>query len=422
MPNTIESKPYHIQCMDDVTMSSNDDFETEEVEYESGNEDVIISVPFNPSLIKVVIRPYSVGQIISDLRDGVIDFETEFQRLPGLWDIQKKSRFIESLLLNLPIPAFYFNENVENNWEVVDGLQRVSTLKQYVIENGFKLKNLEFLNEYNGYKFQDLPITLQKRITRFPVTLNIIEKGTPHDVKYNVFKRINQGGLVLKPQEIRHAINQGKPSEVIADLVRSKAVINEDGTIKTRRNFDDSTTLLQETMAGIAFARATDYKIGSSRMEDRDFATRFVSFYLLPYHLYEPDLDTFLNRGMSKISELNTSQIEQLKLDFTQSMNLAYEIFAQYAFRKIFSLSESRRPINKALFEVLSVNFAKLSDSDCLQLVQRRESFISRLIDLMNHPDRKFVSAITQATAQREKVQQRFNDIARIINETIEND
>nr|WP_295930642.1 DUF262 domain-containing protein [uncultured Dyadobacter sp.] len=390
-----------------------------DIEPEAGNEDVVIKVPFNPTTIKVDTRPYSIGQIINDLQDGVIDFDTEFQRLPDLWDAQKKSRFIESLLLNLPVPAFYFNEKEENDWEVVDGLQRVSTLRQFVIHNNLPLVNLEFLNTYNGLTYSELPVTLQKRITRFPITLYLVEKGTPDDVKYNIFKRINQGGLVLTPQEIRHAINQGKPAEIIADLVRGEDVVDTNGVLRIRKNRDNSETPLSATFEGKLFRKVTEKRIPSVRMEDRDFATRFVSFYLISYKLYEPDLDSFLNKGMAKLRELSSEEIIELKKSFVKALNLAFDIFGNDAFRKRLSFSDNRKPINKALFEVISVNFAQLSDENISILSQKKESFKQKVVAIQGAKDSKFLSAITQGTARKENVEQRFTDIRNIITEIL---
>lgn len=396
--------------------------EHKEVEVELGNDEVVIEVPFNPNNIKVVTKPYSIGQIVSDLKDEVIDLDTDFQRLPGLWDDQKKSRFIESLLLNLPIPAFYFSEKENNDWEVVDGLQRVSTIKSFVIDADLRLSKLEFLKEFNGKSFNDLPIALQKRISRFVITLNVIEKVTPSEVKYNIFKRINQGGLILSPQEIRHAINQGKPSELVADLVRGVDDLNKDKKIRIRHNYDGSTTELKATSEGKAFRTATDYRIDSSRMEDRDFATRFVAFYLIPYEKYEPDLDTFLNKGMAMVKELKPSDLKKIKADFKKAMDASLSIFGSDAFRKRFNISDNRKPINKALFEVLSVSIGKLSDRDLTTLVKNKAVFKKKFIGLHNAKDGKFLRSITQGTAQRETVEQRFSDIEKIIKETIKHD
>jgi hypothetical protein len=391
----------------------------EEVEMEHGNDDVVISIPFDPNKIKVNTRPYTLGQIIDDLNFGIIDLDTEFQRLPNLWDDKKKSRFIESLMLKLPIPAFYFNEKEENDWEVVDGLQRISTLKQFVIDNNLILRDLEFLKDFDGCKYSNLPSTLQRRIKTFSITLYVIEKGTPDEVKYNIFKRINQGGLVLSPQEIRHAINQGIASDLVADLVRGVDNVSSKGNLRVRRNFDGTIIDLTSTSEGKVFVKATDNRISSARMEDRDFATRFIAFYLIDYKNYEPDLDTFLNKGMALVKTLTSKDIRKLKADYVRSLNAVYDIFKDDAFRKRFNLSDGRKPINKALFEVLSVTFAKLDELQISSVIKRKKIFIKKFIGLHNTTDGKFLRSISTGTAQRETVEQRFKDINQILLETL---
>lgn len=390
------------------------------VESELLNESVTIKVPFDPNKIKVRTAPSTIGQIIDDLEDDFIDLDTEFQRLPNLWNDVKKSRFIESLLLKLPIPAFYFNEKEENDLEVIDGLQRISTIKNFVIHQNFALSDLEFLKEYNNKFYSELPSTFQRRIKTFPITTYIIEKGTPDEVKYNIFKRVNTGGLQLTEQEIRHAINQGTPAELVADLARGEDDVDENRQIRKRRNYYNRTIELRATREGKEFVKATDNRIGTFRMEDRDFITRFISFYLIGYELYEPNLDTFLNKGMAAIKKLNKEQIDSLKNDFYNSMNLAYKIFGNDAFRKRFSEEDGRKPINKALFEVLSVTFAKLSDKQRQKLIAKKEKFKEKFIQL-NH-DPIFLRAISQGTAIKDNVSKRFKEIERIIQETITND
>lgn len=391
-----------------------------DIEEEIGNENVVIVSPFDPNKIKVNTPPLNVGQILEALGDGLIHLDTEFQRLPNLWDDVKKSRFIESLLLKLPLPAFFFSEKKENDWEVVDGLQRISTLKSFVLDKAIALKKLEFLKEYNDSKFDELPSALQTRIKRTPVTAYVIEKSTPNEVKYNIFKRINQGGLVLTPQEIRHAINQGIASDLVADLVRWKEEIDEKEQIKERKNYNGTVEALTPTPEGLAFGRATDWKIKTNRMEDRDFATRFLAFYLIPYTKYEPDLDTFLNNGMAEVKQLKDEDIQILKNNFKNAMDLAYDIFGADAFRKRYAQSEPRKPINKALFEVLSVTFSKLDEEKTRILKQKKDVFKTKLMALHNDPSGKFIRAITQGTAQKDVVLQRFKDIEKILNETLQ--
>lgn len=411
-----ESENFNLDISKFIPASEDIDY----VEREVSNEMSDIETPFDPNKIKVRTTPSHIGQIINDLEDNFINLNTEFQRLPNLWNDTKKSRFIESLLLRLPIPAFYFNEKEENELEVIDGLQRISTIKNYVIHENFKLINLEFLTEYNGLFFHELPSTFQRRIKTFQITTYIIEKGTPNAVKYNIFKRVNTGGLELREQEIRHAINQGIPSELIADLARGENTVDEINKICTRRNHDGNEIKLYATREGKEFIKATDNRIDPYRMEDRDFITRFISFYLINYTSYEPNLDTFLNNGMAAIRELNKVEISRLKDDFYNSMKLAFEIFGNDAFRKRFSRSDGRKPINKALFEVISVSFAKLNESDRNKLKENKENFKLRFINL--HHNLPFLRAITQGTAIKDSVVRRFQEIEKIIKETIEND
>ncbi len=386
---------------------------TNDVE-EEDNSDVIIEIPFNPNEIRVRTEPHNIGQLIDRLEYDEINLNTDFQRLPNLWDDTKKSRFIESLILKLPIPTFYFAENDNKKiWDVVDGLQRVSTLKHFMIdksEGKLRLTNLEFLKEYNGKTFDELPRELKLRIKTFAITIYIIEKGTPDIVKFNIFSRINQGGLILTPQEIRHAIHQGLAADLIADLVRSKDIIEGDKIIK------------KATEAGKAFANVTEYKIKSDRMQDRDFANRFVTFYLISYEAYQPDLDSFMNKGLTAIKKLSIEEIEKLKDDFTEAMLLAKDIFGNDAFRKRFDIDDKRKPINKALFETLSVNFAQLTKEKRELLRIKKELFKEKLKNLHNKEDKKFLNAISQGTALKGSVQQRFKDIGLIIKETLQND
>ncbi len=372
----------------------------ESIERETLNDITEIVSPFDPNKINVKTAVSTIGQIMEDLEYGVINLNTEFQRHPNLWDDVKKSRFIESLLLKLPIPAFYFNEKEENDLEVVDGLQRISTIKSFTLDKDLVLKNLEFLKEYNGLNFDALPPVLSRRIKTFQINTYIIEKGTPNEVKFNIFKRVNTGGLVLTPQEIRHAINQGAAANLVADLVRGI----------------DEPNGKRATTAGIAFVKATDNSIGSHRMEDRDFATRFVAFFLISYKEYSPDLDTFLNKGLAKVKELKIETIDNLICDFEDAMNLAYSIFGQDAFRKRFNVLDSRKPINKALFEVLSVNFAKLNKSQRSTLLLNKEDLKQRLLLLQTNENGKFLRSLSQGTASKESVEQRFSEVEKIIN------
>jgi hypothetical protein len=353
-----------------------------------------------------------LGDLIERLEYNEIKINSEFQRLPDLWDNTKKSRLIESVLLRLPIPTFYFDGTNDNKWEVIDGLQRISTLRSFAINKNLKLENLQFLKEYNSYTYDRLPRELQRRIKTFPITVYILEKGTPDEVKYNIFSRLNQGGLELTAQELRNALHQGIPAKLVADLVRGK---------DERYKSDDELEIIvkEATEEGKLFIKVTESRIPTKRMEDRDFATRFIAFYLTDYKDYTPDMDTFMSKGMKKIYDLTEEQITQLKFDYKKALNTAYSIFENDAFRKRYSLTEPRKPINKALFDSLSASFGKLSEEQCRLLISKKHLFRDKFIALHTNDDGKFLRALTQGTALKANVIQRFTDIQNIINETL---
>jgi hypothetical protein len=157
-------------------------------------------------------------------------------------------------------------------------------------------------------------------------------------------------------------------------------------------------------------------------MEDRDFANRFLAFYLLGYENYKPDLDSFLSIGLAKVKDLDQDDIKIIKSNFEKSMSTAISIFGNDAFRKRKSRNDRRKPINKALFEVISVQLAVLSDTQRSILIKRKSKLITKFIALQNRSDEKFWRSITSGTAQKEFVEQRHKDFKELIREVLQDD
>ena len=136
---------------------TDDDEEKEDgIEVELDDPEEQITDPFNPEEIRIRTVPLLVSQLISRIEHGEIDLAPDFQRMSGIWNDKQKSRLVESLLLRIPIPVFYVAADNEDNWSVVDGIQRMTTLNDYVTGK-FALGNLQYMASFNGCKYEGLP-------------------------------------------------------------------------------------------------------------------------------------------------------------------------------------------------------------------------------------------------------------------------
>lgn len=359
------------------------------VEEEREDPDAAIERPFDPSKIRVQTVPVLVDQLMARIRYGEVDLAPDFQRESGIWNDEKKSRLIESLLLRIPIPVFYVAANEEESWAVVDGVQRLSTIRDYV--NGkFLLKRLEYRDEFDGRRYADLPRAMQRRIGETQFVVNVIQPGTPPEVMFNIFRRINTGGMPLNGQEIRHALNPGPVRKYLKDLAES----NE-------------------------FAEATDGSIRPKRMDDRACVLRFLAFHMEPWEQYESgSLDGHLERAMKAINVMAAERQNALAEDFRKAMRAARGIFGNDAFRRRKSPEHGRRPISFALFETWSVQLARCTPEQIKQLIECRGEVQDRFMTLLN-TDQEFEKAISVSTGMSKRIRKRFAAIQELVEELI---
>ena len=395
------------------------------VEREINDEKEEFLEPFDPEKISIETRKVSMDTCLRRLQQGTLELNPDFQR-QEVWTLDKKSQLIESLMLNIPIPMFYVSSDAKGVFTVVDGLQRLSTIRDFVLGRdflteqdpekkqalrgkGFRLKHLEFWRQYENLQFTELPEHLSNRILETEFTFTVINPSTPEEVKRNIFKRINTGGLPLSPQEIRNALYGGSSTRLLNRMSKMKS-----------------------------FLDATGHSIKSLRMEDKEVILRFLAFTIRSYKVYRrsQNVDDYLADTMLIINcggNLSERQMEALAKksgnsdpsitpftedDLIEKFELAMirglRLFGRHAFRKSHGYY-SRSPINKSLFETWGVLLSELSQADFQQLYHNRDKMMPEYVALLDK--KEFQQAISRNSMTHQSVKYRFEQIKRIIDQ-----
>jgi len=376
------TKGFPAQSTDAERLWGEDYLGVEEEKESEDSEELSSSInPFDPSKIKVSTEKKTIQLLMSRISHGEVDLAPEFQRRARLWPIKRKSQLIESLLLRIPLPVFYVAANFDDDWVVVDGLQRITTIYDF-ISGEFVLKGMEYLNQLEGMRYDDLDRSMQRRISETELIYNVIQPGTPDEVMMNIFRRINTGGMPLNGQEIRNAINKGPARKFLESLAQS----NE-------------------------FAEATDRSVKDYRMDAQEMVLRFMAFKCLSWDEYK-SLDSFLNMAMKKISSMSVQERANLEVVFKTAMIRSKLIFGTEAFRK--PQVRKRSPISKPLFEGWSFLLSMFSEEEFSKIYARKESIIRSFVAVFE-TDQDFVNSVTYSTGVKSRVYKRFETMSSIL-------
>lgn len=375
-----------------------------------------------PSRIRFL--PFTVSLIYDRIRHDEIELQPEFQRKDRIWPLTNKSALIESLLIGLPIPTFYFAERRSGAYVIVDGLQRITTFFDFM-KGDFKLSNLKFRPELSGKMFKELPRPDQRKIREYQLYAYIISIRNDDDkMVRELFQRINTYGVKMSYQEIRCALFPGSS-------VRFLKLIAEHP----------------------AFKNATFGKIQPKRMRDMEFILGALGFVMFGYKNFEhKKFDDFLTKTMrllnkktlklksqsgdilvesniySNIDIGSDELFENLSKKLEDSFYLASEIFGKDRYKK----QISGRVINKSLFELVTAVFALIDNSYHGALLANRKKIKNGLYDFIEgnveppvqwtsdaYHDRGFEHAITQSTSKHVTILYRFDNFISLLEQKI---
>ena len=351
-----------------------------DTEIEDGGDGSIY--PYDPeySDIEISDTPFSVYEYLRQLKKGKITIQPDFQR-HQVWKRHQKSRFIESILLNFPLPPIYLNETKESVYIVIDGLQRSTAINEFY-SGSFALSDLEALPKYNGYFFKDLPENLKSKFEDKKLTIFSLKPSTPMVVIYDLFNRINTGGTQLNRQEVRNCIFIG-----------------------------NSTKLLKKLSEQDYFKRAIDWGVRDTRMKDREVILRYVAFRWFDFkEKYNGDMSGFVEAAMKKINKMDDEHIQTIEKDFQRVMKWSFRIWERANFRM--PTDHTRGTINTAIFETVGYFIAKRTD----EFIERNKLIIRNNYTNLIH-NSEYYDSVSRATGGKSKVLARFELVEEILNQ-----
>ena len=344
--------------------------------------------PWDPEKIRIHTKHYSLRQVVDMIAERDIDLAPDFQR-QYVWKARQRSGLIESLLLGIPLPSFYFNEDNTGRLQVVDGVQRLTTIFDYVTNPTVKLGEVTYLHELEGQGFEDLATLFRRRLRSAQFVAHVIDPQTPYRVKFDIFRRINTGGTPLSAQEIRHCMS------------------------KTRsRNF------LKELVSDPSFVTATGGVLNNHpRMADREVALRFVAFRLFTSDEYAQhgSFDEFLGFVTDRLDDPASKNLDQLRTDFVRGMTNGYAVFGEHAFRKWPWNAARKSPINRALFESWGT---VLADHDETAVQSVAVELVKRAREMMTN-NSEFINSISSSTGAVRNVRTRLGKVREVAEEVL---
>lgn len=298
----------------------------------------------------------SVGEIMNLYRDSELIIDPEYQRLYR-WDHSQKNRFIETLLLGIPVPPIFVMQDESGVWELIDGLQRLSTILEFtgvlrapddgqeVVNETFILAGTEFLPSLAGKRWEPsssssddgIGKALQLQIRRSRLKVEILTTGSNPVAKYELFQRLNTGGSALTPQEVRNCIA----------FMLNKSFFD---WLKSCAKFESFVKTIAQTEDAIEKQMGTE------------LALRFFSFRNIPYDS-RLDVHEYLDSSVRVLAGFSTEKLESERLIFERTFGDLCDFFEDKVFRRYdVQTKDFRGKFVMSAFEVIAIGYAGVVD------------------------------------------------------------
>lgn len=359
--------------------------EIDDVDGEDGGDQ---EIPYAADKIRVISNVFPVFQIKRLIDRGMLDLMPAFQR-KEVWDNRRKSLLIESLMLRIPIPAFYFDEDNNGKKTVIDGLQRLSAISGYM--NGeFILSGLQYLQgECGGLYFNELQPKYQTRIEDAQLTVNILDSRSPENVKFDIFRRVNTGGIPLNAQEIRNVMASDSTRQFLLHMTESPE-----------------------------FLKATQKRVNDIRMDAQELCLRFIAFYSrydsVTHILTDLEkIGIMLDKCIETLNQSTEQERNSISSAFKESMAKCAALFGKKAFTK----PPKESLINKVLFTSWAVVLTGYSCS-----TEKLQSLQSKAVECLQNrlnSDSEYLMSVTSSTGTKASIKKQFETANQIMEELL---
>ena len=322
-----------------------------------------------------------MADLLSMVESGKLDlFEDDVELRNSLdsWSLKQKSLFIESLMIKIPVPLFYVDGS-QPTWKVVDGIKRLIAVTDFVYGK-YALKELEYLKrECEKCTFKELNGYLSSRILDAEVMVYIINPGTPKEVRYNIYQRLNQDRRGINWDKIQNVFFRELSSGIIRYLSEHPY-----------------------------YAEASQYQV-QTRFSGRSQIIRFIAFSLLGYENYPGNIDLFTSDALLRLNHRDEQLLEQIQYKFAQSMERICLLF----------IHESNPSYFQKVFDAISWNLSEISEVEFKQLMNNREQFLSSFQDFLISKEMNYLKIYPSLNYHTKYVKLRFSKIRQIIEQYI---
>lgn len=343
-------------------------------------DELVLDIPLSDRRLVTSSADFSVSTLVSMLREkGLV--VPKFQR-KYIWSERKASRLIESLILQCPIPVIYLNRRADEVLEVVDGNQRVTTLRRFM-DGNFSLSGLTAYPELTGDSFEDLDQKNQRGIRNRTIRCVIIEPESNSQIKFDVFERLNSGSTPLSPQELRHGLYYGPFVQLLADIAADPQFTSLTGSQNDKR------------------------------MRKDELALRFFAF-TDNLAQYRKPLSNFLSVYLKDNREIDNTRAAIKRAVFERMLTNLQILLGPTAFRFRGGDGDVRK-FNTAYFDAISVGYARSLLFDANVHLQTIAADVAGLINALAD-DPTFRLNTLRATSDKAAIEHRIQAVETIFN------